>query len=157
MGEPGGHWEREQSAIAGLWREGGARVGAGKSELSAVHALWQTTSYDQPRRGWGYGFCQACQPDSLGASGGIPGGVRAALYGFGGADQSEAGSAGTGSGITLGAGGGGWSIGSAVHRWGTEIFGAELGMGEPSNPSVGSWSTGPDRPRQDKSGSGRHQ
>src|SRR5713101_6825908 len=138
MGEPGGHWEREQSAIAGLWREGGARVGAGKSELSAVRALWQTTSYDQPRRGWSYGFCQACESHPVGASGGIPGGVRAALYGFGGADQSEACGTGADSRITPGAGGGGWSSGSTVYRWGAGILAGKFGLGEDTYPLIGS-------------------
>src|SRR5439155_11925987 len=61
-------------------------MGAGKSELLAVYTLRQAADDHQPGGGRGNGFGEACEPDPVGASRRVPGGVCAALYGFGGTD-----------------------------------------------------------------------
>src|SRR5437867_13299071 len=93
-------------------------MGAGKSELLAVYTLRQAADDHQPGGGRGNGFGEACEPDPVGASRGVPGGVCAALYGFGGTDcgaKCVARADGVGDAC---AGREGWGGGRAV-QWGS--------------------------------------
>ena len=50
LGEPGGAGQRERAEAARLRHQGRARMGAGRPELSLVHAVRQAEAADHPRR-----------------------------------------------------------------------------------------------------------
>src|SRR2546430_2244089 len=105
-------------------------MGAGKSELLAVYTLRQAADDHQPGGGRGNGFGEACEPDPVGASRRVPGGVCAALYGFGGTDcgaKCVARADGVGDACAGSEGRGG---GSAVHRGSAEVVETEFRVGE---------------------------
>src|SRR5437016_13870137 len=105
-------------------------MGAGKSELLAVYTLRQAADDHQPGGGRGNGFGEACEPDPVGASRRVPGGVCAALYGFGGTDcgaKCVARADGVGDACAGSEGRGG---GSEVHRGRREVVETEFRVGE---------------------------
>src|SRR5690349_18471454 len=104
MGEPGGNGKREQPAAAGVRGESRLGVAAGAPERVALcetrGGAANAASTVAGRKFSG----GAREPNSRWTPGGISRRVRAALYGFGGADQCAARRKEAESGLAAGAG-----------------------------------------------------
>jgi len=61
VGEPVATGNENNLRLRIYGEKAGIEVGAGKSELSTVYAVWQAADHDQPGRGWRDGFGKACE------------------------------------------------------------------------------------------------